>query len=141
MLSFMTVILFASLQIPHSFSEGDPGPAYVPLIFSAIGIMLSIGIFINSIRDVSKKKFYLNSFFYIQVLIILAYVFLIPITGYYLTIVFFFIIMFVILRIQNLYIILFLPVAYVLFVYDDCDNIMNNPMPYSYYEILNFHPF
>jgi len=129
MLSFMTVILFASLQIPHSFSEGDPGPAYVPLIFSAIGIMLSIGIFINSIRDVSKKKFYLNYFFYIHVLIILAYVFLIPITGYYLTTVFFLIIMFVILRVKNLYIIIFLPVAYVLFVYYVFENIMKIPMP------------
>src|SRR5699024_12732509 len=90
---------------------------------------LSIGIFINSIRDVSKKKFYLNYFFYIHVLIILAYVFLIPITGYYLTTVFFLIIMFVILRVKNLYIIIFLPVAYVLFVYYVFENIMKIPMP------------
>lgn len=126
---FMLLIFILALQIPSKPIDGGPGPGYIPLIYSSIGMLLSLGIFINSIREKTSEKFYLSNHFFLFILIITGYAILIPILNYYIATIIFIIIILLIMGARKLSLILLLPLIYSVFIFMIFEKVMGIPMP------------
>ena len=79
----MAFVGIYGLSFESAAQTGGPGPAYAPVGLSAIGVVLSIGIIVQSLKSKDDSRFDLSPRLIWCVVIIVVYVTSISVVGYY----------------------------------------------------------
>ncbi|GGB48231.1 hypothetical protein GCM10011409_27240 [Lentibacillus populi] len=129
LLALMLGILYMTLQIPSSPNPNVIGASYVPMVYVIVGILLSVLILINSIKEKAGEAFKLDKKYFLYVLIAIAYMFSINIIGYYFSSILLIVLLYLLLGIRKWSQLLLIPILYALFIYIVFERIISLPVP------------
>lgn len=131
--SFFLIVLiylyYLTTKMRQPLDSSAPGPAYAPKLYIILGIILTIIIIYNSFKESNIKKFNLDKYFYLYLILIIIYTSIINIIGFYLATTLFLVTVFYILGIRKWQQVSLIIVSFLVFVFVVFDLIIDLPIP------------